>query len=158
MQPGCQAPAWHAWPHTHNEHAKEHEWKGIFDKKNQDDSNFYDQIVIHTQAVYAYALKSQIDEVIMLKNALFSHVEHQKSCMQLSPNRLHSPLWSRPLWTPFSKVHRHFWLWQEPEVSSQDVCVSMTGHRIFIWLSRIDNSRSGAGPVVVRRLLSASIL
>lgn len=40
----------------------------------------------------------------------------------------------------------------------QDVCVSMTGHRIFIWLSRIDNSRSGAGPVVVRRLLSASIL
>ena len=43
-----------AWPtaHTHNEHADKHEWKGIFDKKNQDDFTFYDQTVIHTQAVY----------------------------------------------------------------------------------------------------------
>ena len=36
----------------HNEHADKHEWKGIFDKKNQDDFTFYDQTVIHTQAVY----------------------------------------------------------------------------------------------------------
>ena len=38
--------------HTHKEHAKKHELKGIFDKKNQGDSTFYDQTVIHTQAVY----------------------------------------------------------------------------------------------------------
>ena len=38
--------------HTHNEHAEKHEWKGIFAKKNQDDFTFYDQTVIHTQAVY----------------------------------------------------------------------------------------------------------
>ena len=38
--------------HTHDEHAEKHEWKGIFAKKNQDDFTFYDQTVIHTQAVY----------------------------------------------------------------------------------------------------------
>ena len=33
-------------------HAEKHQLKGIFDKKNQDDSTFYDKTVIHTQAVY----------------------------------------------------------------------------------------------------------
>ena len=47
--------------HTHNEHAEKHELKGIFDKKNQGDSTFYDQTVIHTQAVYVQ--KAQFYEV-----------------------------------------------------------------------------------------------
>ena len=47
--------------HTHNEHADKHKWKGIFDKKNQGDSTFYDQTVIHTQAVYVQ--KAQFYEV-----------------------------------------------------------------------------------------------
>ena len=47
--------------HIHNEHAEKHEWKGIFDKKNQGDSTFYDQTVIHTQAVYVQ--KAQFYEV-----------------------------------------------------------------------------------------------
>ena len=47
--------------HTYNKHAKKHEWKGIFDKKNQGDSTFYDQTVIHTQAVYVQ--KAQFYEV-----------------------------------------------------------------------------------------------
>ena len=33
-------------------HAEKHQWKGIFEKKNQDDSTFYDKTVIHIQAVY----------------------------------------------------------------------------------------------------------
>lgn len=49
------------YTHTHNEHAKKHELKGIFDKKNQGDSTFYDQTVIHTQAVYVQ--KAQFYEV-----------------------------------------------------------------------------------------------
>ena len=47
--------------HTHNEHAEKHKLKGIFDKKNQGDSTFYDQTVIHTQAVYVQ--KAQFYEV-----------------------------------------------------------------------------------------------
>ena len=43
---GARLPA-----HTHDKHAKIHERKVIFDKKNQDDTTFYDQTVIHTQAV-----------------------------------------------------------------------------------------------------------
>ena len=49
------------YTHTHNEHAEKHELKGIFDKKNQGDSTFYDQTVIHTQAVYVQ--KAQFYEV-----------------------------------------------------------------------------------------------
>ena len=47
--------------HTHNEHAEKHELKGIFVKNNQGDSTFYDQTVIHTQAVYVQ--KAQFYEV-----------------------------------------------------------------------------------------------
>ena len=51
VQPGGQA----------EKHAEKHELKGIFDKKNQGDSTFYDQTVIHTQAVYVQ--KAQFYEV-----------------------------------------------------------------------------------------------
>ena len=33
-------------------HAEKHQWKGIFEKKNQDDSTFFDKTIIHTQAEY----------------------------------------------------------------------------------------------------------
>ena len=35
-------------------HAEKHQLKGIFDKKNQDDSTFYDKTVIHTQKAHNY--------------------------------------------------------------------------------------------------------
>ena len=54
-------PFTHTKQRNYNTKQEFQEWKGIFAKKNQDDFTFYDQTVIHTQAVYVQ--KAQFYEV-----------------------------------------------------------------------------------------------